>query len=220
VDFCANWFAVAGSAFLSIGDAGRAYRWIGAGLEVAPRSSVLATLAGARQEIEVTAAYRTDLHGLNAPQVRRLLLGIIDVYRKAIAYDAAYAGAHLRLGRLQMLLGDLVAARTSIEQAQSLSQQPEYQYLSALTLGAIVQRQGDLLSARASYERALKIVPNAQTATVAIGYLDVLSGRPDRARARAQAFIADPADDIYWWEFKNGGLYREGLAWLRERIRR
>jgi hypothetical protein len=55
---------------------------------------------------------------------------------------------------------------------------------------------------------------------VAIGYLDVLSGRPDRARARAQAFIADPADDIYWWEFKNGGLYREGLAWLGDRVRR
>jgi Flp pilus assembly protein TadD len=144
----------------------------------------------------------------------------VESYEAAIRFDPDYAPAHLRLARMHMFLGDLVLARSEIEQARALARNVEHKYLAALVLGSIVQRQGDLDAARAAYEQAMTLVPNSQSATVALGYLDILAGRPDRARTRAQAFMADPQDDPYWWEAKNGGVYRDGLVWLRERVRR
>jgi Tfp pilus assembly protein PilF len=216
--FASTWHAVAGSVFLAINDAPRARPFLRDALRIEPRSAAAQTLWGAADELDITPPWGGRER--NPIDVRRRMLAIAEVYRVATEYDPDYGPAHLRLARLQMQLGDLAQARSSIDRAQALATHPQQHYQAALTLGAIVQSQGDLLGARASYERAMKIVPNSQTTTVALGYLDLLAGRPDQAQARAQAFMADPQDDPYWWEMKNGGLYRDGLIWLRIRVRR
>jgi tetratricopeptide (TPR) repeat protein len=219
--FASTWHAVAGSAFLSLNDGYRARPFLQEAVRFDRRSAPAQTLMGAGAELDATFNLPAFHGGAGrGPDVRRRLLAIMETYQAAIEYDANYAPAHLRLARVQMFLGDLVLARSAIEHARALATNVEHKYLAALTLGAIVQRQGDLDAARAAYEQAMKLVPNSQAATVALGYLDILAGRPDRARALAQAFMTDPQDDPYWWEAKNGGVYRDGLVWLRERVRR
>lgn len=225
VEFASTWYGVAGSAYLSINDGRRAGPLISKALAIAPRSAPLQTLWGAVEELRA-AAYNPDFWAegsfktRTSLELRRRLLLVADHYQKAINFDPEYAGGHLRLARAALLLGDLARARAEAERAEALASERAHRYLSALTLGAVHERQSDPVAARAAYERALAIVPRSQTATVALSYLDVIAGRPDMAQARAQAFMAAPADDHYWWEFKNGGLYHAGLDRLRKRARR
>lgn len=222
--FASTWYAVAASGYLSINDVMRGKPWLGMALAIAPRSAILHTYWGAAQELEAAEFYSgswasESYRHLVSVDLRRRLLAAADSYRKAIEYDAAYAGAYLRLGRIQLFLGNLTDAQARFERARVLAVEPAHQYLSHLMLGGVLLEKNDLDGARASYERALAIVPRAQSATVAIGYLDVITGRPDLAQQRAQEFMATPVNDEYWWEYKNGGVYHAGLEWLRQRVR-
>ena len=91
---------------------------------------------------------------------------------------------------------------------------------NAVKLGAILQQARDLEAARLAYEEADATIPNSQAAVVALAYLDVIAGRPDQAQVRARRFAASGTDDIAWWEFKNGGLDRDGIEWLRRHVKR
>jgi hypothetical protein len=95
---------------------------------------------------------------------------------------------------------------------------PEHQYLSALFLGAVLERRRDLAGARAAYERALAVNPSSQAATVALGYLDVMAGRPDRAQEVARAYVTDPNPVDEWWAYQNGGFDRSAMDWLRRQV--
>ena len=221
--FASTWYAVAGSGYLSVNDL-RGKPWLGMALALAPRSAIFNTYWGAVQELEAAEFYSgswasESYRHVVSVDLRRRLLTAADFYRKAIEYDAAYAGAYLRLGRIQLFLGNLADAEARFERARELAVEPAHQYLSHLMLGGALLEKKDFDGARASYERALAIVPRAQSATVAIGYLDVITGRPDRAQQRAQEFLAAPVNDEHWWEYKNGGLYHAGLEWLRQRVR-
>ena len=219
-DFYSDWFAVAGSAFLSINHTVRAYQWIAEATKVAPDSAALTTLWGVRAEIAIAARDpHVSFPRPSSAQARRELLEIVDVYRKAIGYDATYAPAYLRLGRLLSVVGNLPEARATLERALAVAREPAHRDLAALMLGGVLQQQRDLAGARRSYERALEAVPVSQAVTAALGYLDVIEGRPDRAQARVEAFVAAPADDPHWWGFKYGGIYHEGLDRLRKRVR-
>ena len=87
-------------------------------------------------------------------------------------------------------------------------------------LGAFLQEQKDLAGARAQFERALKISPRSQNAIVALAYVEMLSGRPDKAQALARSFTGTPNSDEGWWAYKNGTLDAAGLQWLRARVRK
>jgi Tfp pilus assembly protein PilF len=218
--FAATWYTVAGSVFLALNDVYRARPFFREAMKIDRRSPAAQTLLAAADELELVSAFPDYASMRPRPDVRRRQLLIVGMYQQAIEFDPKYAPAHLRLARIHMSLGDLTLARSAIEEAIALAKEPAHKYLAALQLGAIVQRQGDLTAARAAYERALAVVPISQTATVALGHLDILEGRPDRAQARARAFLAKPEEDTYWFEFKNGGFYREGLVALRQRVRK
>ena len=222
-----TWLAVAATGYLSINDAVRGKPWLRLAIDIAPRSAILHTYWGAGEELEAMAIY--PLRSNDEPfaaaarrstDLRRRLLTAAASYRKAIELDAKYATPHLRLGRILQLTGDLGQAQAELEQARALATEPVDQFQAHLVLGAVLQERKDLAGARASYERALAIAPQSQSGTAALGYLDVLTGRPDLAQKRVAQFVAAPADDPYWWEIRNGGFYRAGLAWLRERATR
>lgn len=219
-----TWLGVAASLLLSINDSKRARPFVMDGLDIAPKSASMWTQFGALNELEAAVPV-VDLWTVNILEPRfsarqRLAFIAVDAYRKAIEYDPQHAVAHLRLGRVLYILDHLDDARAAIERAQVLATTPREKYLSALTMGAILERRKDLKGARASYERALAVSPKGQAAAVALGHLDVIEGRPDRAQATAEAFFTDPIDDIDWSEFKNGGIDRDRFAWLRKQVRR
>jgi tetratricopeptide (TPR) repeat protein len=219
-----TWLGVAASLLLSVNDAKRARWFINEALTVSPRSASLWTKWGALHELEA-AVPLVDLWNVNILEPRSVarrnrVLVALESYQKAIQYDSGDATAHLRLGRALFILDRLNESREAIERAQQLATTPSVRYLAALTMGAVLEKRQDLPGARASYERALTIFPRGQTATVALGHLDVIEGRPDRAQETAEAFLTQPLNDVDWWEFKNGGIDRDGFEWLRRQVRR
>jgi tetratricopeptide (TPR) repeat protein len=222
--FVRTWLGVAASGFLKINDTKLARPWMERAMSL-PKSAATTTLAGILEEM--AAETLNPLHApeggvrnrTSAERHRRLQLAA-EFYEKAIALDATHAPAQVRLALVLRRLNELSRGRTVAERALVLAEQPADRYLGALALGAILEGQGDLAGARAAYQRALAAVPGAQTATVAISFIDMMSGRPQDAQARAKAFVKEPADDVYWWEYRNGGVDRAGLEQLRARVRR
>jgi tetratricopeptide (TPR) repeat protein len=226
-DLATQYLAVSASAFVSINDAGLARPWVERALSIAPRSTHSAavhTLAGIVEET-ATLLYNPDILHESGRKVRtamerrRRLLQAAEIYQRAIDIEGSYAPAHVRLAHVRLRLDDLERARTAADRAMALAGDPADRYLGALALGAILERQGNLAGARAAYELALAAVPGAQSATVAVSFVDIMAGRPQDAQARIKAFVASPENDPYWWEFRNGGVYHAGLERLRARVR-
>jgi tetratricopeptide (TPR) repeat protein len=222
--FQETWFGVAGSAFMAVNEGLQARSWIRRGLRVAPKSPVLSTLEGEALELEAGVYLPIRARAVNMTATRRdaerrrLLVAAADAYRAAVELDPKYALAQVRLGRLLHVMNDTSQATTLLERGLAIATEPAHQYLGSLFLGLIKQEQDDLAGARVLYQRALEIVPRSQTATVALAYLETLSGRPDQAQALARSFAAETSDDRNWWAYKNGGLHEIGLRWLRSRI--
>jgi Tfp pilus assembly protein PilF len=137
-------------------------------------------------------------------------------YREALRYDEHYARALTRLGRVLHLSDHLPEAKTYLEQAVRDAKLPGDQYLASLFIGALQFEQNDLSAARESYERALAIIPASQTAMVALGHLEIMAGRPDRAQFLARRFTETPAEP--WWGYKDGSFDMIGLEALRARV--
>jgi tetratricopeptide (TPR) repeat protein len=222
--FAARYFGAVASAFLSISDGARAEPFLERGLNYDLPSARLRTQLGAARELK-SAAPLIDLWTVNLREPRsskmaKSLLPVQELYREATERDPAFADAWLRLARMQFILGNGQDARASITRARELAATPREKYLAALTLGAILQRDQELAAARKAYEEADAAIPNSQAAVVALGYLEILAGRPDLAQQRSRQFAVAERDDIAWWEFKNGGLDRDGIEWLRRQVAR
>jgi tetratricopeptide (TPR) repeat protein len=225
LEFASMWLGVAGSVFLQESDIARAEPWIDRAVRAGRASAHLKTLAGALAQLKASTLHpERFLSGNGQTRLRterhRLLLQAKDLFEEALALDGAYAPAYLHLGRVLFLIGDLPRARAAIDRALALAKDRGQQYLAHLFLGAILQEQKDVAGARQAYERALSLIPAAQTATVALAYLELISGRPDRAQAIVDQFALSGAEDANWWAYGNGGLDMAGLAWLREKVRK
>ena len=131
-------------------------------------------------------------------------------------YDEHYSRALTRLGRVLHLTNRLAEARTFLERGVAEAMLPADQYLAAMFMGALQLQQDDIAGARASYERALAITPASQTAVVALGHLEVMAGRPDRAQLLARRFAETPPEP--WWGYKDGLFDMSGLHGLRARV--
>jgi len=222
--FRGTWLAVAGSAFVAVKDSGRAKPLLNKALAAQPRSARTQTLLGTLKEFEASQFNPEDAPTISQRErsrrerMVRLTLAEHD-YRDAIGFDANYALAHIRLGRVLHLTGKPNEARASLDRGQTLASEPLPKYLSALFIGALQQEAHDVPAARRSFEQALVIAPNSQPAVVALAHLEVMAGRPDRANALARR-LAAAAGAEPWWAFHNGGLDIAGLRWLREQAMR
>lgn len=219
-----NWHAVAASAFLMMNDAALARPWVDRGMRSAPASARLLLLSGLVDEVRAEALnprwFNPGVRQTRASREYRALLSTAELrYRSALKQDPVFAHAAIRLGRVSWLLGKGADARSILEQARVRSTKPADVYQAALFLADLQREAQDLAGARDSYERALAARPNSQLATVGLGYLYLLDGRPDRAQALAQSFAAHSATDTDWWTQRNGGVDQEALTWLRERVR-
>ena len=219
--FRMSWYAVAGSVFVATKDLVRARPLIEKTRDLAPQSPRAQTLMGSYYEADAGLLNPEDFQTLIQRDLikrerMRLLARAEDHYRAALRYDQHYARALTRLGRVLHLNDHLPEAKTYLEQATREAKLPGDQYLAALFMGALQIEQNDLSSARASYERALTIMPASQTVMVALGHLEIMSGRPDRAQLLARRFAETPAEP--WWGYKDGSFDMIGLQTLRARV--
>jgi tetratricopeptide (TPR) repeat protein len=218
-----TWLGVAGSAFLSVNDVFRARPLFAKALKITPKSPAILTLQGAADEIDGVVFNPDDVESLimknRASRERtRLWLSAQQLYRLALGADPEYPLAHIRLGRVEFLFRNMKAAAASLQKGKATAQEASHRYLAAMFLGAFLQEQKDLAGARSEFERALEIAPRSQNATVALAYLELISGRPDHAQALARGYVGAADSDDSWWAYKNGTLDQAGLRWLRKRV--
>jgi tetratricopeptide (TPR) repeat protein len=221
----ATWNGVAGSAFLSVNDVVRARMFFARAAKITPNSAAILTLQGMADEIDGAVNNPDDVESLLmkrrvTQQRTRLLLGAEQLYRRALSADPTYALAQIRLGRVEFLFKNMKAAGPSLEKGGAAAQEPSHRYVGAMFLGAFLQEQKDLAGARAQFERALEIAPQSQNAVVALAYVELISGRPDRAQALTRGYLGTPDLGEAWWASKNGTLDHTGLTWLRKRVRK
>jgi hypothetical protein len=138
----------------------------------------------------------------------------------AAAIDPALMGARLRLGACCSSCTSC-PGRSMLEGAQnerwprrSLPRTPLSERLDRLS--------GNVEAARRLLDEARTVAPDRQSAWVALAQLEEAAGRPDQARAIVREGLARSGKTVVdeWWSYRNGGLDREGLAWLRARVRR
>lgn len=221
--FAERWYVAAASTCLMVNDPACAAPFINRGLQVAPASLGLRLMAGILDDLEGLSFNPDDARGgmargrLVAARLQAFLRAK-DRYAKLVDDVPSFVRARVRLGRVLWMLGEVDAAQVQLLRAQAEAREPVQQYLAAMFLGALHEQKGDLARARLSYESALALAPASQAATVALGYLDVVAGTPDRAQALARALLTQPRFEDEWWSYKNGGVEREAVAWLRQRV--
>jgi tetratricopeptide (TPR) repeat protein len=221
--FTERWYAAAASTFLMVNDADRAQPYIDRGLQHAPASPELRLMSGIVDELVASAvspdeAYSSDQRGRILTLRTQGLLRARKKFQELLADEPRFTRARIRLGRVLSILGDSDDALVLLRQAQSEVREPKERYLVAMFLGALYEQQRDVAGARVAYETALAAAPASQAAAVALGHLEVMAGRPDRAQALARALLAKPPVADEWWSYKNGGFETAALAWLRYRV--
>ena len=120
-------------------------------------------------------------------------LEAVTAFESLLGIPAVAAEAHLRTGMIHMTVGDHAAAMRGFEAAQPIAQTPQLKYLSHFLAGRsleVLQRQDEAIR---HYQRALEILPNAESATVALASLQFLRGEAEPAIARINSTFAIPA---------------------------
>jgi tetratricopeptide (TPR) repeat protein len=220
--FRSKWFGVAGSAFLAVKDFNRARPLLNKANAALPRSASVQTLLGTLQEFEgfmYSPGSAPTLSRRSGNQRERTVryYQAERLYRQALRFDPDYALAHVRLGHVLHWLGKPQEGRASLERGRQIAKDPQARYLAALFFGLLQQDENDVAAARQSFEQAAAIAPTSQPPVVALAYLEVMAGRPDRANAVTRR-LAEAVDGEPWWAFHHGGLDLTGLRWLRERV--
>ena len=126
-----------------------------------------------------------------------------DLARRALAASPPPgAEAHLRLGRLAWRLGDTGAARAELEPVVAGGAPAPLAFLARLFQGGVAEEEGRLDDAVAAYESAVAIVPDAQSAGVALSAARHRHGDAPGARRALYAGLAAAgrrrANDPFW----------------------
>jgi tetratricopeptide (TPR) repeat protein len=144
---------------------------------------------GASRTIETTPTI--DERTREEPDLLRLAAAAARAYERALEVKPAGAETHLRLARLQTMLGRHAEADRQLEQALALAPDVRQQYLAALFLGDLRERQDRPADAIAAYTRALQLWPGSQAPVLALARLQVLAGQPDAGRATLRDIHAE-----------------------------
>jgi tetratricopeptide (TPR) repeat protein len=107
---------------------------------------------------------------------------------------AAAAEAWIRIGQIHVTVGNHAAALAAFERAQAAAAVPSLNYLSHFLAGRALEALDRPDDAAAEYRKALAIVPQAESATIALASL--LFQRNEREASVAlidQAFAAPGA---------------------------
>ena len=101
-----------------------------------------------------------------------------------MAIPEVAAEAHMRAGMIQLTVSDHAAALRAFEAAMPIAKETAVKYIALLNAGRALEALGRPEEAERQYQRALELVPEAESATVALTSLQFM--RDDREAAVAQ----------------------------------
>lgn len=187
------------------------------GLRAAPGDGDLLLLSGcARETLSLQPEGRKE-------EAHKALRGAEQRLREALAADPGRAEAHLRLGRVLTQQDRLAEAEPLLEPLANGPTDVPTRYLALLFVGELNERRGRPRKAVEAYRAALRVVPVAQAARVALAHALEREGEPG-ASALLLAVAQAPSSSLRgpdpWWSYPFGppsfGL--EPLARLREQM--
>lgn len=129
----------------------------------------------------------------------------------ALATDALAPEAGLRLARVRLLQGQADEARRRLLELTGRSIPPEMDYVARLLLGRLTERDGQIDEARSRFEQAVALVPDGQSARMALAALQHAAGQRDLAGATLDAVLVPRDDETRedpWAAYMNGPLRR------------
>jgi tetratricopeptide (TPR) repeat protein len=106
-------------------------------------------------------------------------LEALTAYRPLLDVPAVAVEAHIRMGLIAVTVRDHAAALRSFEAAQPIAATPALKYLSHFLAARsleVLRRPEDAI---AQYQRALEIVPDAESATIALASMQFARGESD-----------------------------------------
>ena len=145
-----------------------------------------------------------------------------DALGRAAAADPGLLEARLRFGRVLYRRGDLDGATRELEAARSSTKQLEIKYLATLFLGMVSATRGELERAAALYREAIALVPDGQSAYLALSETDYRSGKVNEAATNVKTLLGRVLKDDPWWLYQAGALWHFEflVAGLHERMQR
>jgi hypothetical protein len=212
--FRRRWFLAAALGSLHGGDLRTARSYLTKGLEQFEDDPALLVALGASHEAEERRRrLEVRASGSGAPkrtrdQVQsdrgRLLQEAADLYEKALSHDSGRSEAHLRLGRVQLLLGRSDEGLARLQWVTEHAEEADLVYLAHLFIGRERMRSNELEAALASYRAALQADARGQAALVAASHALRLRGDPIAAgellEERLTGRRSMPAQDS-WWDY-------------------
>jgi tetratricopeptide (TPR) repeat protein len=167
---------------------GVAEEQFGAPAEVLTRSATAANLARAREALARAEGERY-----------RALDRAIARFREAARLPPVAAEATLRMGHVQHRLARHDAALETWSHVEALNPDPSVRYLTHLFRGLAHESYGRTDAARDAYAAALKISPQAHSATMRLAALAYLHGGEDPSGTIAALLRDnDPRRDPWW----------------------
>ena len=137
----------------------------------------------------------------------RSLHQALDLYERALSADPEQPEAHLRLGRVQLLLGRTDEGLANLRWVTDSARDRDLVYLAHLFTGRERMQSGDIDGALAAYRAALVADPRGQAAYVATSQALYLSGDPVAAVEALEKGLAarlpTRASDG-WWRYPEG----------------
>jgi tetratricopeptide (TPR) repeat protein len=142
---------------------------------------------------------------LNPPISRRVLAFESLTEHPEIGSEALVELAYLKF----VEQGDARAARPLVEQAAKMAAEPWTRYMAHLLAGFVGETQGRYQDAVREYSAALRAVPHAQTASLALAQLLLRDNQADAAFDLINRSLAErPDGDDPWRLFAYGGYVR------------
>jgi tetratricopeptide (TPR) repeat protein len=146
----------------------------------------------------------------------------LTAYRQAITLDPALAEAHLRLGRVLLLLGRADEAEAAFAKVPESTADRRWRYLAEMFRADLADSRGDHAGARTRYETARTIWPDSQAAILALSRLSATDGEWPAAQAHLAALAprAGGRAEDPWWAYGFGQAWRidAALATLRRLV--
>ena len=117
---------------------------------------------------------------------------LIDVRRVS-------AEAHLHLGHQRFVLHELDKALHHYQEAARLADDPYVQYLAYFLTARLLDARKERVDASRNYRRALEILPNVQSAAIAVAAGRLVEGAPEEAYTILEsAFDSNPRPPDPW----------------------
>jgi tetratricopeptide (TPR) repeat protein len=155
-----------------------------------------------------TSAY-SMLMGLTWTEASRetqaafLVKEAIDAFTKLLTNASISSEVRLRRGILQFHRGDLPASFLDM-QAATTSDDPHVAHVAHLYLGRLLDSQGRRAEAILAYESALRIIPNATSAALALAANLFITGHHEEASTLLQATFRSTGSPDPWHELSSG----------------